>query len=135
MPAVPKPVAREKKPRRPLRAKRWGIRARRPRRLDTAQSNPARLDWVHYEPCIGIGRIPGHVCRGRIEAAHEGRKPGMGMKCPDDETVPMDTGLHHDWTNHRGHFAGWTRAERRAWMDPIIAETHARYLSAGSRRA
>ena len=134
----PKPVPRvNRKPsglkRSYIQRKTW-MKRRRPRRLDTAQSNPARLDWVHYEVCIGVGRIPGHVCRGRIEACHEGRKPGLAMKCPDDETVPMDTQLHRDWTNHRGFFAGWTKAQRREWMDERIAEVQSNWLGHGGRR-
>lgn len=122
--------------RKPLRARRWGIRWRRPRRLDDPRQNDdARRDWTARERCIGAGRIEGHVCTGRIEVCHEGRKPGVGLKCPDAETVPMCSGLHRAWTDHARPFRGWSRAERRAWMDPIVAETQARYLSTGNRRA
>ena len=128
-----KPEPRAKTP-KPLRRKRW-MRARRPRRLeDPRQNDDARRDWTAHQQCIGLGRIPGHRCTGRIEVCHEGRKPGVAMKCSDHEAVPACAGLHRDWTNHAGHFKGWPKEQRREWMDPIIHETEARYLSAGSRR-
>jgi hypothetical protein len=79
--------------------------------------------------------VTAHECTGRIEVCHEGPKPGLSMRCPDSETIPMCTGLHRQWTEHRGWFAGWTKAERREWADARIAETTALYLSHGSRRA
>lgn len=131
LPKAQKPLRRRAR----LANKRWGIKPRRPRRLDDAiQNDDARRDWTAHQQCIGVGRIAGHRCTGRIEVCHEGRKPGVAMKCSDHEAVPACTGLHHDWTNHTGHFKGWAKERRREWMDPIIDETEARYLSAGSRR-
>jgi len=76
-----------------------------------------------------------HECAGRIEVCHEGRTgKGMGTRCPDSETIPMCTGLHRQWTEHRGWFRGWSKAERREWAAERIAETTALYLSHGSRR-
>lgn len=134
----------------PLRAKRWGIKPRRPRRLSGPGADPARMGFVAELPCVGVtfgrdglvfifrnGRggygLP-HECKGRIEVCHEGRTPGVSMRCPDAETIPMCTSLHRQWTEHRGWFAGWTKAERREWADARIAETTALYLSHGSRR-
>jgi hypothetical protein len=77
----------------------------------------------------------GHRCAGVIEAAHEGPKPGVSMKCPDSETVPFCSAAHGEWQQHRGFFRGWLKAARREWMDERIAEVTARYLSAGNRRA
>jgi len=57
------------------------------------------------------------------------------MKCPDAETLPMCTAHHRQWTDHAGVFKGWTKEQRRRWADERIAETTARYLSHGNRRA
>jgi len=90
----PKPEPRQKE-RKPLRAKRWGIRQRRPRRLDTAQSNPAFLAWVHGEPCC----LAGPRCEGRIEA-HRGPFAGMSreaLRTLQDEWIAATFGR---WLSH-----------------------------------
>ena len=116
-----------------LRPKRWGIKPRRPRRLDKPQSDPARLAWVREQVCT-LG-AQGYICGGRTEAAHEGRKPGLALKCPDAQTIPLCQTHHRQWTDHTGVFKGWTKEQRRAWAEERIAETTARYLSHGNRRA
>jgi hypothetical protein len=73
-------------------------------------------------------------CAGRTESCHEGRKPGLALKCPDSQTMPMCSLHHRQWTDHTGVFKGWTKEQRRHWADERIAETTARYLSHGSRR-
>lgn len=124
------------KPTRPEKERaRKGVRAKRPRRLNRPQSDPARISWLHTQPCVLLQFDSDHLCHGRIEACHEGRKPGTAMKCPDDQTIPLCSGAHRDWTNHRGFFRGWLKMKRRQWADARIAETTARYLSAGNRRA
>jgi len=78
---------------------------------------------------------PAHQCTGRVEVCHEGRTgKGLATRCPDSETIPMCTGLHRQWTEHRGWFGGWTKQQRREWAEARIAETTALYLSHGSRR-
>lgn len=128
----------------PLRAKRWGIKYKPPRRLSKPQSDPARLAWVREQACAihagwiwqrGDEDVFDEQCQGRTEACHEGRKPGTSMKCPDSETMPMCSRHHRMWTDHTGIFKGWKKQERREWADARIAETTARYLSHGSRRA
>jgi len=89
--AFPKPEPRAKAP-KALRRRRW-MRARRPRRLDRAGSDVARLGWIHDQPCLLLSFDHVHRCSGRMEAAHEGPKPGVSMKCPDSETVPFCTDL------------------------------------------
>lgn len=133
---VPKPKPR-KKPLRPGQHRRTWMRAKRPRRLDGPGSDPARLDWVRTQQCaLGVTLFSARQhCAGRTEACHEGRKPGMAMKCSDAETIPLCQAHHRQWTDHTGHFAGWSKEARRTWADHHIAETTARYLSAGSRRS
>ncbi len=57
------------------------------------------------------------------------------MKCPDAATMPMCSRHHREWTDHTGVFKGWMKEQRREWADARIAETTARYLSHGARRA
>lgn len=136
--AIPKPQPRAKRPRsglaRSAPMRRSWIKRRRPRRLDGAGSDLARLSWIHEQECLLLSFDITHRCTGRIEAAHEGRKPGLAMKCPDSETIPLCSGAHGDWTNHLGFFRGWPRERRREWAAERIAETTSRYLSAGNRR-
>jgi len=130
----PKPVRRTP----PLKAgqhRRKYIRAKRPRRLDGPHSDPAWLTSVRLLPCALLKFDPEHVCRGRIEACHEAKKPGVGMKCADrGGTMPMCAAAHDHWTRHVGFFRGWPKEKRRAWADERIAETTALLLSHGGRR-
>jgi len=125
-----KPTPR-RAPMKPGQQRRSYIRARRPRRLDTAQSNPAFLQWLHGEPCCAGDLGP---CTGPIEAHHAGPKPGIAMKSPDATAVPICRGHHRAVTERRGPFAGKTREEMRATQDEWIAATWVRWLSHGSRR-
>jgi hypothetical protein len=133
----PTPVVRVRKRLRtktPLRRTRWGIRPRRPRRLDGPGSDPARLAAVRLLPCALLKLHSTHRCEGRIEACHEAKKPGVGMKCPDSGTMPMCTLAHGWWTRHTGFFKNWPKAKRRTWADERIAEATALLLSHGGRR-
>ncbi len=66
-----------------------------------------------------------HFCMGPVQVAHLGVKPGMKLKCPDNETGALCLGLHIDLDQHCGVFKGWTREERRVWCDAVIARTRA----------
>lgn len=141
----PKPVAKAKTP-KPLRRtsrleatatlKRSRIKRRRPRRLDRAGSDIARLDWVRGEVCM-VFRDAGHSakCEGRIEAHHAGKNPGVAMKAGDDTAVPLCRKHHRQLTDHSGSFRAFDRAYMRAIQDRWIAETQSRYLSHGGRRS
>ena len=125
-----KPTPR-KSPLKDGQHRRSYIRARRPRRLDTAQSNPAFLQWLHGEPCCAADLGP---CMGPIEAHHAGPKPGIALKAPDATAVPICRGHHKAVTERRGSFAGKTREEMRELQDDWIAAAWGRWLSHGSRR-
>ena len=115
----PKPVKRVKA-KKPL-ARSKPMRNKPPRRLSRPQSDPARLAWVRTLRCAVITG----GCFGTTEACHEGKKPGVGMKCDDAEAMPMCWKHHLQWTAHQGIFYGWTKAERRRWADGRIADTKA----------
>lgn len=120
----PKPVR--------VKVKRKSMARRLPRRLFTAQNDEARKAWVRTQLCcVREGWMWKDGCAGRTEAAHEGRKPGLAMKCPDSQTIPMCREHHRQWTEHTGVFTGWTKDERRVWADARIEETTARYERPG----
>jgi hypothetical protein len=52
------------------------------------------------------------------------------LKEPDTNAVPMCSGLHADWEQHRGIFRGWTNLERFACFMQWIAETQAKHRQA-----
>lgn len=108
--------------------KRTAFRRRPPRRLSRAGADPAFLAFVREMPCSAMllaepGRdgLPGpHRCRGRIEANHDTQNRGVGQKAPDRRAFPLCSKAHRDWHALRGPFAGWSKAERRAWEDGCV---------------
>ncbi len=121
------------KPRTPLQRTRMKRQA--PRRVAQRKHMRPYVALIHAMPCcceLGVYRFSGgqtadpsgyreSMCSGRIEANHAGEKPGMGLKASDSTCIPMCSGHHRDWTEHRGLFRGWTREERRQWADEVIA--------------
>lgn len=87
------------------------------------------LAFVHTLPCCAEG-LPGHNCRGEIEADHIGER-GYGAKCIDRESIPLAKGCHDDRHASEGPFSLdlWTFDERRAWLDARIADTQAAYAA------
>lgn len=87
------------------------------------------LDWVHYEPCCASG-LPGHRCRGRIEADHAGPHP-YGRKSHDTEVIALASDCHANRTNPRsgasGPFDRMTPAERLEWRAAQIAAHQTRF--------
>ena len=125
----PKPT-RTRKPRKPLRSTGTSKYARRPRDLDY-------LAWVRTRPCavrdllvlnamLGIP-FSTNVCTAPVEAHHAGRR-GLGQKADDNTAIPLCRRHHRELHDARGAFAGWTKAERRAWQDEQAALTLDRYL-------
>ncbi len=115
--------------------KRTALVRKPARRIAARVALKPYLGRVAQLPCAGeLGiELAGrgwreHYCSGPIQVAHLGVKPGMGMKCPDDEVGPLCMGLHFAIDNSRGPFAGTTKDERRAWKDGVIARTR---VSAG----
>lgn len=78
--------------------------------------------------------LPGARCAGPMEADHAGVR-GLGQKCSDDQTIPLDRQCHRDRTDLTGPFRGWDRARMRAWLDAQIATTQAALVAARSNAA
>ncbi len=115
--------------------KRTAIKRKPARRIAARAALKPYLGRVAQLPCAGeLGiELAGrgwreHYCEGPVQVAHLGVKPGMGMKCPDDEVGPLCMGLHQDYDQHKGPFRGLGRDERREWADGVIARTR---VSAG----
>jgi hypothetical protein len=71
--------------------------------------SPSHLAWVRGHECA-IKNCDGHVCSGKIEAAHvrTGTDGGTGVKPSDRYTIPL-CGAAHDLQ----HRIGEPRFERR----------------------
>jgi len=117
-----------------LQAKRWGIRPRRPRAEDRAGYDLARRDWCRLQDCIA-GPAFG-CCSGPIDPHHAAKKSERGGRA-DDTTVPLCRGHHDQITGKVGGYGAFQqlgREGRRELQNEWVAESTARYLSAGSRR-
>ena len=105
------------------------MRKRAPRWLSSPRSNPGYLEAVRLLPCCAPGAPDG--CSGHADPHHAGRRPGVGLKCPDTEAIPFCRAHHSAWHGGYGVFRGWTRQERRQWADARIAETQRRVFGIG----
>jgi hypothetical protein len=84
--------------------------------------------WLKTQPCIITGRRPEHGSV--IDPLHVGTY-GKGIKSPDNEMLPVFTGLHR-----QGHSSGEVSMFRQFLPDDVIRdalrayarEMHARYL-------
>lgn len=77
---------------------------RKPQALGIRQSPQVRcaghLTWVRGHECAIAGRA-GHVCTGKIEAAHVrlGTDGGMAVKPGDNWAIPLCAGAHAEQHN------------------------------------
>ena len=95
-----------------------------PRRSERVR-DPLFLAFVHTLSCAASG-IDGHVCEGRIEADHAGRRP-LGRKADDRTTIALCSLAHRQRTDFAGPFRSWDGARMRTWLDEQIAITQAAY--------
>jgi hypothetical protein len=135
--AFPKPVRREKEPKRlrQVSAKkaariaageeRAGLkRSFMKRRPPTPVVGEAagRMEFARADVCVGLSAFPDHVCVGDMTASHErnpegGMPTGTGRKEDARKTCGMCWALHlNEWTTNSGNFAGWTKAQRHEFM-------------------
>lgn len=112
----PKPIARPKKARKPIRRSR--MKRRLPRRVTRPGpgSDPAYLQRVRERRClVGScvdGELPSH--------AHH-----AGPKSNDSTAVPLCSRHHREWHDANGFFRGATKEARRAWAATAITVTRA----------
>lgn len=72
---------------------------RKPERMGVRASaqlrSPSHLRWVRGHFCAIAGKN-GHICEGRIEAAHvrTGTDGGMGVKPSDNWSIPLCSAAH-----------------------------------------
>lgn len=133
---VPKPVARQKEPKRlrqvsPKRAARIAageplmarsrMEHKPPRRLDDPEMHdPGKEAWTRAQDCVGLAFIPDHRCVGNNTFSHERDHTGAGLKAPVRRGCCMCWGLHVEWTaatsNGKGAFGDMTPEDRKRWM-------------------
>lgn len=95
-----------------------------------AGENREYLRWVRTLACCAPNaHAPGDRPGRYIGEAHHAGRRGVGQRAHDETAVPLCTGHHHAWHDHRGPFLGWTAAERREWADARIAETQQRWAA------
>ena len=95
----------------------------------------AYRDWVHRQPCVGLEAFPGvcgHFCGPppypvKVQQSHARDMTGVGRKEPEKRSVAMCPRLHQRWEEHNGWFNGWTKKQRRDWMNARIAEANAKF--------
>lgn len=85
--------------------------------------DPTYLEAVRRMPCL----FEGGDCLGSVVTHHTGKRPGMGMKCSDEEAVPLCLQHHLDFHGLRGVFKGFDKEQLRTWSEAAIAKTRARF--------
>ncbi|HVJ31608.1 MAG TPA: hypothetical protein VND94_00715 [Terriglobia bacterium] len=83
----------------------------------------SHLAWLRTRQCA-VARAAGHVCEGKIEAAHvrSGTDGGIGIKPSDIYALPLCAGGHREQ-----HCIGEAAFERRYGIDlKQIAAEHAK---------
>lgn len=83
------------------------LRARRP--AARPDSDEGYLQWVRQQLCAVCGHKPPNQ-------AHHATGGGMGMKSPDSEAFPLCHKHHREFHDLNGHFAGWTKQDRKDWQ-------------------
>jgi hypothetical protein len=134
-PAFPKPV-RAPKRRKPLRAKRWGIARKPPRRIERTGSDRAYIAWLHTQPCAFTAKRG--TTTDPIEASHlRSLKYGSGtaLKTRDRLALPMLRSVHREYEGRRGRFAGWSQQAREIWHTSKAAEFIVRFEREKERSA
>lgn len=115
----------------PIKRKtRMRARRRTPRR-ESRERDTAYMLFVKQLPCCCP--LP-HVCEnspdvppGQVEAHHAAKKPGLGIKCDDRETIPLCTLAHRQCESFAGPFRKFDREQMRAWVAEKIADTQAKW--------
>lgn len=96
----------------PLRRTKMKRSKRRP---NPAGSDPAHLAWIRSQPCCWCGISTA------IEAHHSTVGRGLSRKSGDREAMPLCWMHHAQFHCHTGPFAGWTKAQRRAFQNEMVS--------------
>jgi hypothetical protein len=90
-----------------------------------SDEDPKYLAWLRTRRCT-VKHADGH--RGPTQAHHSNvHGKGMGQRSHDHAAIPLCAHHHRCWHDHSQYFAGWTKAQRRAWTDEAIAKYRALY--------
>ena len=101
---------------------------------DTAYAKRDRdfdyMGWVKWQRCcVAVEMGSDEYCSGGFADADHAGGRGLGVKCPDDETIPMCATHHAQRTTYRGYFDGWVADQMRTWLDYWINRTRQRWLA------
>ncbi len=129
--------------RSPLKRKS-GLRRKRPtERRSSRVRDEVYLAWVRLQPCAVLGVLasggppecvacvvtaqPLWRCSGPIDPEHRREGVGAGQKASDRDAWPCCRRHHEDRHALTGIFAGWKRAQLRAFIRERITEANAAY--------
>jgi hypothetical protein len=100
--------------------------------------SPDYVAWVRQQPCALQPCVAPSECHhstsgstlGEDEAPSGkrlGGRRGKGERAHDDQSFPLCARHHRQFHDHKGPFAGWSKAERRAWQDEQVRLHRDRY--------
>ncbi len=124
--------------------KRTGNRSSRSSKYARRTRDLVYMTWVRTLPCFmttPAGRVrpaeagPVTSCWGPVEADHQGDRPGLGQKAPDDTTVPMCQRHHDERGNLHGSFKGWQAPQMKTFRHLAVSATQALRLRAVDARS
>lgn len=105
-----------------------------------AGEDPIYLNWLRSQPCAAPEPCnrrcfdPHHSTNGSTVSPDElprgkqlGGRRGKGQRAHDHFAFSLCKKHHDDFHDEAGVFAGWTKAQRRAWQDEQVRLHRARY--------
>ncbi len=95
--------------------KRSRMKRSRPKPTD----HPAHLKWLRTLPCC-LGHL--YACSGVVESHHSTVNKGMSLRTSDLDAFPFCGKHHRAFHDHAGHFAGWSKDERKSWQISMSAK-------------
>jgi hypothetical protein len=80
--------------------------------------------WLRKLPCCAPR------CREPIAGhAHHRTGAGVAIRAHDHKAIPLCPVSHHNFHAGAGEFEGWTKEERAAWQDKMIALYRTAYVT------
>ena len=99
-----------------------------------ADEDPKHIAMIRKNPCcVCLSPAPSHPHHhtmglsdpcpcGERHAAKVAQPRGKGARAHDHDAMPLCWKHHRQLHDLTGHFAGWTKAELRAWQDARARE-------------
>ncbi len=85
------------------------MKRRGPKRTDA----PQHLAYLRTLPCC-LGHL--YACSDAVQPHHSTVNKGMSLRTSDLDAFPLCAKHHRAFHDHAGHFAGWSKDERKSWQ-------------------